>query len=536
MSRAKVGSFGLWVFCGILAAAARGQTPVGTVFTYQGQLKVDGLPANAMYDFRFQLFNASAVGAQVGGDLFVNDKPVENGFFTVTLDFGSSPFSGGQARWLEVAVRPFAEVGAYTPLSPRQRLTPTPNAIFSLTNPQWSTVGSAITNANTGFVGINRSSTVTGSEFFGIQAPVGDGEYGGMYIRTDRAGWPFYGYSAGGNTAWTYLDGQTDNWYVWNGGIRMTVEGLTGQVGIGTTNPTYMLEVASGSSGLRVGSANSWLEVFTGGNTRLGLGDGAAHEAGYILGDDNTSGQNFVGIVACTDAGSCPTGAAIVQSGHMGIGTRLPDVRLHVVGGSDAEFTGGGFIQAGDTASANVVIDNNEIMARSNGAISTLFLNNDGGDVSVAAGGTGRLIVPVIQITGADVAEKFPVTDQVQPGMVVEIDPDHPGQLRQAKGVYNRRVAGVVSGANGFPAGAILGNLPGHEDAQPIALTGRVYVWCDASPGAIDAGDLLTTSDTPGHAMKVIDYTRAQGAIIGKAMTGLKKGETGLVLTLISLQ
>jgi hypothetical protein len=141
----------------------------------------------------------------------------------------------------------------------------------------------------------------------------------------------------------------------------------------------------------------------------------------------------------------------------------------------------------------------------------------------------------VLEITGADVAEKFPVSDKVEPGMVVEIDPDNPGKLKLARGVYNRRVAGVVSGAGGLSVGAVLGNLPGHEEAPPIALTGRVWVQCDARNGPIGPGDLLTTSATPGHAMKVTDYPRGQGAIIGKAMTALPQGD-GLVLVIVSLQ
>jgi hypothetical protein len=62
-----------------------------------------------------------------------------------------------------------------------------------------------------------------------------------------------------------------------------------------------------------------------------------------------------------------------------------------------------------------------------------------------------------------------------------------------------------------------------------------VYAWADASYGSIEAGDLLTTSATAGHAMKVSDHRRAQGAIIGKALTALDEG-TGLVLVLVSLQ
>jgi hypothetical protein len=70
---------------------------------------------------------------------------------------------------------------------------------------------------------------------------------------------------------------------------------------------------------------------------------------------------------------------------------------------------------------------------------------------------------------------------------------------------------------------------------HPVALTGRVWCWCDATEAPIRPGDLLTTSATPGHAMKVTVHGRASGTIIGKAMTPLS-GNTGLVLVLVSLQ
>jgi len=148
---------------------------------------------------------------------------------------------------------------------------------------------------------------------------------------------------------------------------------------------------------------------------------------------------------------------------------------------------------------------------------------------------TGAARVKVLHITGADLAEKFPVTEHAAPGTVMEIAPEQTGCLRIARGAYNRRVAGVMSGANDFPTGAILGNLPGDAGAPPVALAGRVWTLCDASHGSIRPGDLLTTSDIPGHAMKVTDHDRAQGAIIGKAMSSLDSGK-GLVLVLVSLQ
>ena len=97
-------------------------------------------------------------------------------------------------------------------------------------------------------------------------------------------------------------------------------------------------------------------------------------------------------------------------------------------------------------------------------------------------------------------------------------------------------MAGVVSGAGDLPTGAILGNLPGNENAPPIALSGRVWVYCDASARAVELGDLLTTADRTGYAMAVGDHGRALGTVIGKAMSPLAVGETGLVLVLINLQ
>ena len=73
------------------------------------------------------------------------------------------------------------------------------------------------------------------------------------------------------------------------------------------------------------------------------------------------------------------------------------------------------------------------------------------------------------------------------------------------------------------------------DGALPVALTGRVYCMVDATDNPIKPGDLLTTSNVPGHAMKVIRHEKALGSIIGKAMTGLDKGQ-GLVLVLVSLQ
>ncbi len=128
--------------------------------------------------------------------------------------------------------------------------------------------------------------------------------------------------------------------------------------------------------------------------------------------------------------------------------------------------------------------------------------------------------------------------EAIRPGTVVSIDPIRPGQLQVSESAYDHKVAGIISGANGVATGIMMQSdelSQATSQQHPVALTGRVYAWADASTGSIQPGDLLTTSQTPGHAMKVSDHSQGQGAIIGKAMSILEEGQ-GLVLVLVALQ
>ncbi|BCS34936.1 hypothetical protein TBR22_A41620 [Luteitalea sp. TBR-22] len=106
------------------------QQPLGTAFTYQGRLTDAGAPATGSYDFEMRLFGSPTEGVQVGPTLTLDDVAVAAGAFTVQLDFGSAPF-GTDRRWLQMAVRPGASTGTFTPLTPRQELTPTPTALVA---------------------------------------------------------------------------------------------------------------------------------------------------------------------------------------------------------------------------------------------------------------------------------------------------------------------------------------------------------------------------------------------------------------------
>jgi hypothetical protein len=168
------------------------------------------------------------------------------------------------------------------------------------------------------------------------------------------------------------------------------------------------------------------------------------------------------------------------------------------------------------------------------GGIGGYFRNNAGGE---ALHVDGKAAVKTLQILGgADLAERFVAGEEAEPGTVMAIDPKAPGHMRIADEPYCRRVAGVVSGAGSLPAGVTLG-MQGQDEAGsvPIALTGRVWVKCDAISAPIQPGDLLTTSKIRGHAMAATDASRSAGAILGKAMTSLEAG-TGMVLVLVSLQ
>ena len=166
------------------------------------------------------------------------------------------------------------------------------------------------------------------------------------------------------------------------------------------------------------------------------------------------------------------------------------------------------------------------------------FSGATGGSLVFEVSNAGRVTCAELEITGgADVAEPFKVSGtDAKPGMVMSIDPKQAGQLRICTTAYDPRVAGIVSGANGVKPGVTMKHEGSVADGTlPVALNGRVWCWCDASNGAIEPGDLLTTSSLPGHAMKVTDHSRANGAAIGKAMTELNSGR-GLVLVLVNLQ
>ena len=167
------------------------------------------------------------------------------------------------------------------------------------------------------------------------------------------------------------------------------------------------------------------------------------------------------------------------------------------------------------------------------GATSTALAIQPNGDTRVS----GNMSVASLTIRGgADLAEPFAMSQRDVPsGAVVVIDPANPGRLKMSHRGYDKRVAGIVSGAKGIHPGISMIQEDTLEPGENVALSGRVYVKANTNAGPIEPGDLLTTSDIPGEAMKAADPARAQGAVLGKAMTGLSQGD-GTVLVLVTLQ
>jgi len=185
-------------------------------------------------------------------------------------------------------------------------------------------------------------------------------------------------------------------------------------------------------------------------------------------------------------------------------------------------------------------------------------LTNDHSTIELFAGGSGaanyskvyitanyantgdsRIITDELEIKGgSDFAENFDIIEtktEAVPGMIVSIDPNSTGKLKITTESYDKKVAGIISGANGVETGLFMGQEGSIADGDyPVALTGRVYVLANDQGGAIKPGDFLTSSSQAGIAMKAKDLQSAQGAIIGKAMTEIS--ENGFVLVLVNLQ
>jgi hypothetical protein len=282
----------------------------------------------------------------------------------------------------------------------------------------------------------------------------------------------------------------------------------TGRVGIGTSTLTGRLSIShSGMSG-----AGVYVET------------SALFGAGAYCKSTSPAGAGVVGEVTANEADGV-RGKAVGTNGN-GIVGEASGNGGHGVFGKATGYGGNG-VHAENTSTSGIALVAQGGTGSS--SLAALFYGN----VQLRSPVDSSSIM--ILGKGLDYAEGFDIGDgvKIEPGNVVVIDPLHPGQLALSKNAHDHRVAGIVAGANNLGSGVRLG--AGSFDLD-VALAGRVYCFVDATQEAIEPGDLLTTSATPGHAMKVTDYAQANGAIIGKAMEPMAKGCKGKILVLVSLQ
>ncbi|MFO0832502.1 MAG: hypothetical protein U0637_11775 [Phycisphaerales bacterium] len=529
-----------------IAPLAAAQT-LTTAFTYQGEIASAGSPVSGTYDLRFTLWDAPSGGAQLGSTLCSDNVAVSTGKFVASLDFGSQ--FAGQRRWLQMEVRAdtgltCANTTGYTVMAPRQELTAGPNALYAaasgnaaLLSGQPASFYTNAANLTTGVIPDARlssnvptlasSPTWTGIPAFnggtsGTSAPFSvdsnslvtnlnadllDGfdstafprlsalnaftgssnTFNAVYTTNARvaaaatsiAAFDLYDNSFG--TRWRVAKDTANDFAIIDASpttdvTRLLIDGATGNIGIAQPAPARMLHLGTQTPG----SGNSQ------GLMRFSSGNAAGNFRSFDVGVRNVANNTATDYDFVIDDVNRAGDELNIDwaTGYVGIGTSNPTQKLDVA---------------------------------------------------------GNLRCFLLEITGgADLSEKFDIAPAIDtppaPGMVVCIDPEHPGALRVATSAYDTTVAGIIAGANGVQPGMVLTQQGSPASGtQPVALTGRVWALADATAAPIAPGSLLTTSGTPGHLMKAADQQRAQGATVGKAMTALPQGQKGYVLVLVNL-
>lgn len=360
-----------------LAAGSASALAQPTAFTYQGQLKNAGAAVNTPTDIQYALFDSASGGNQIGSTVTRLNETVTNGLFTSEVDFGSSPFTTNDPRYLQISVRNPAGVGAFVPMGSRQLLSAAPYSLatrglsvsdynqvgIGTTSPQsmlhvvgtgfftdldvpygifetaqssnpsnrfgpqirlkhggpggqdWVMVSGGAGNgpegtfqlvrngapsaafaANTaGWAGIGKASPITSlaSEAFGVANKTGNTGYNGLIVDSAATtGAPYYGYSVGGSLrAFTYVDNASNFLLSTDSGFPFMVQGSSGNVGLGTTNPQARLH---NTGTTRLDGVVQFGSTGQNGNTMtLQRLDGTPNQCGLVLNIAPASSPNL---------------------------------------------------------------------------------------------------------------------------------------------------------------------------------------------------------------------------------------------------
>jgi hypothetical protein len=343
----------------IAAATARAQT---TAFTFQGRLNDTGVPANGNYDMQLTLFDTatSGTGTQIGSTITLPGVKVTSGVFTVQLDFTAAAFTGAD-RFLEVGVAPAGSGNPFTILDPRQPITPTPYALFSLnattaTNATNATNAVNATNATNATTAMTATTATNSTELNGIDAS--------QYVQTGDSRLTDSRPPTPGSSSYIQntTSTQLGNFNISGTGTVGGILTANGKIGIGTTNPLRPLQVGPSADALFTlepmdASPNAGYIRF-GDNTGWKLHFGRSREKNQPAGGTPNTGTTGV-LMTIQDNGNVGIGTTaplapldvrgtLVASGNVGIGTTAPLSKLDVRGDVKLGSTGQFFAPGGE--------------------------------------------------------------------------------------------------------------------------------------------------------------------------------------------
>jgi hypothetical protein len=294
---------------------------------------------------------------------------------------------------------------------------------------------------------------------------------------------------------------------------------------------------ADGQQGIGVSGATAGDEGSIAVYGANNLGRGVVGISAETIGVEGrtTQGTGVYGWVATRSDGQPGPGRGVLGASLTGSGVEGTSQSGAGVRGMSTQGEG---VHAETSSDQYAAVSAIQLNAQSTGA--GIYAEHRGGGPAGYFNGD-VMVTGHIEFVGADCAEEFEVVDddqaagcRIDPGTVMVIDSDT--ALRPSSKAYDGRVAGVITGAGGHRAGIILGRSPTSASVRrAVALCGRVSCKVDASGAPIAIGDLLTTSDVPGHAMKAVDNTRSFGAVLGKALRPLASGRS-LIPILVALQ
>jgi len=283
-----------------------------------------------------------------------------------------------------------------------------------------------------------------------------------------------------------------------------------------------------------VHGVSPWDNGVLGENTAGGCGVSGASVSGTGVYGENGAGSGTTPKFGCGVRGESANGYGVYGASKTASGVYGTSGSGSLAG----EFVGDVRVTGNCTVSGNVTAAAITAGPSASGSPAGKFV----GDVSISGNCTvsgnataATITAGDIILTGADCAEEFDSSraEGIEPGSVVVFEND--GALNTSDQPYNKRVAGVISGAGNYRAGVILDRRISDRARASLALVGKVYCKVDARYGVIEVGDLLTTSATAGHAMKATNSAQAFGAVIGKALAPCVEGR-GLIPILVTLQ